>query len=88
MIFLRWTAASAGGKMSSCSIKLPALEGVYQWANLACSIVNSKVIELATKEEAVASVLRLAGRLESVVRLRPPSFAARAEAWKFVLEAK
>jgi SpoVK/Ycf46/Vps4 family AAA+-type ATPase len=47
---------------------------------------HGSVIAIAAKEEGVASGLRRAGRLESVVRLRPPSFAARSEAWKFVLE--
>jgi transitional endoplasmic reticulum ATPase len=45
------------------------------------------LVAVAAQEHAAPPALRRAGRLESIVRLGPPTFAARVEAWTCVLRA-
>jgi SpoVK/Ycf46/Vps4 family AAA+-type ATPase len=59
----------------------PGADGVIRAALAACSVV----VALATSEDGIAPELRRAGRLDYTVILRPPSFAARLNAWKNVI---
>jgi AAA family ATPase len=59
----------------------PGADSVIRAALSTCSVV----VALATSEDAIAPELRRAGRLDSTVTLRPPSFAARLSAWKNVI---